>query len=329
MSLTLTKRMRRLRVSSAMRNLVQENHILAHDLIMPLFVIEGTNVKEPISSMPNMYRYSLDLLIKECKELYQLGVQAIVLFPCISDSKKDKLASEAMNQDGLYLRALQEIKQAIPDLLVITDIAMDPYSTDGHDGFVNDKGEIENDRTIEILQNMALAQAQAGADILAPSDMMDGRIGAIRRALDQENYTNTNLLSYSAKYASAFYGPFRDALSSAPKKGDKKTYQMNPANSQEAIREVELDLQEGADIVMVKPGLPYLDIIRIVKDRFQVPVAAYNVSGEYAMLCSAAQNGWLDYQACAMETLLSFKRAGADMILTYHAKEAATWLQEV
>jgi porphobilinogen synthase len=292
-----------------------------------MFVCEGNQKSEAIVSMPGIFRLSTDLIVKECVALFELGVPGVALFPAISDSKKDKKATESLNDDGLLQTTVRAIKAAVPGITVITDVAMDPYSSDGHDGFVNEQGEIVNDVTLDILANMAVSQARAGADMVAPSDMMDGRVGVIREALDDHGFTNVGILSYSAKYASSYYGPFRDALSSAPKSGDKKTYQMDPANVREAIYEVELDIAEGADMVMVKPGLPYLDVLRAVSEISNVPVAVYNVSGEYAMLRAAAEKGWLDYQKAVLEALLSFKRAGADMILTYHAKEAAEWLK--
>lgn len=323
----ITRRPRRNRRSENIRRLVRESNISIDDLIMPLFVKEGQGVREPIPSMPGIFRFSPDELLKECKEIHKLGIPAVVLFPAISEEKKDSLAKESYNPNGLYPTVIKMIKDAIPDLIIITDVAMDPYSSDGHDGVVRN-GEIVNDETLEILGKMAIVQAKAGADIIAPSDMMDGRVGYLRKALDSEGFTNLGILSYTAKYASSFYGPFRDALDSAPKFGDKKTYQMDPSNIREALLELELDIQEGADIVMVKPGLPYLDIVREFANHSNVPVAVYNVSGEYAMIKSASQNGWLDYKKCVMEIMISFKRAGADMILTYHAKEVAEWLSE-
>ncbi|MCM8532244.1 MAG: porphobilinogen synthase [Lentisphaeraceae bacterium] len=319
-------RPRRNRRSHALRSLVCENEVTVNDLVMPLFVIDGENQKIEVKSMPNIFRFSVDLLAKECQELWDLGIKAIDLFPALDDSIKDKLATESTNPEGLYQRAIKAVKKAVPEMLVITDVAMDPYSSDGHDGYVED-GEIINDKTLPILADMAVAQAKAGADIIAPSDMMDGRVEVIREALDDAGFTDVGILSYSAKYASAYYGPFRDALDSAPKSGDKKTYQMDPANIREAIREVQHDIQEGADMVMVKPGMPYLDVVRAVAEMSELPVAVYNVSGEYSMLNAAAQNGWLDYERVVQETLLSFKRAGADIILTYHAKEFAKWQQ--
>ncbi len=272
--------------------------------------------------MPGIFRFSPDVLLDEIAECMQLGIQSIVLFPSIADEKKDKTASESWNETGLYLSTLQKIKQNFPDLCLMTDVAMDPYSSDGHDGYV-ENGEIVNDITLEILAKMAVAQAKAGADMLGPSDMMDGRIGYIRQALDKEGFTHVSMMSYTAKYASAFYGPFRDALDSAPKFGDKKTYQMNPANRREALLEGQLDFDEGADILMVKPALAYLDIISDLHQNFPIPIAAYNVSGEYAMIKAAAANGWIDGEKAMLESLISIKRAGASIILTYFAKEAA------
>ncbi len=319
-------RPRRNRRSEAVRSLVRESVLQPSDFIMPLFILEGANNREPIASMPGIERLSPDLIVEEARHLYGLGVPAIALFPALPDSKKDKTATESWNEAGLLQKTVKAVKDAVPEILVITDVAMDPYSSDGHDGFVNDRGEIVNDETLPILAKMAVTQARAGADIVAPSDMMDGRVGVLRDALDAEGFTQTGILAYSAKYASGFYGPFRDALQSAPKKGDKKTYQMDPANVREALREIDLDIQEGADIVMVKPGLPYLDVLAAVAAASSVPVAVYNVSGEYAMLRAAAANGWLAYEKCVLEALLAFKRAGADMILSYHAREAAEWL---
>jgi porphobilinogen synthase len=317
-------RPRRNRKTEAVRRMVRETHLSSHDLIAPLFLKEGKNIKEPISSMPGIFRHSIDELILECKELYHLGVPCVALFPAIEDALKDAKATEALNPNGLYQKAIKEIKNALPDLLIMTDIALDPYSSDGHDGLVDPKtGEILNDQTLEILGKMAILQARSGADILGPSDMMDGRVGFIRDMLDEENLINTSIMSYTAKYASSFYGPFRDALSSAPKKGDKKTYQMDYANVREALREAYLDESEGADILMVKPGLPYLDVIKTLRDNTTLPIAAYNVSGEYAMVKAAHEKGWIDGEKVMIEMLWSFKRAGSDMILTYFAKEAA------
>ncbi|SEC92994.1 porphobilinogen synthase [Tenacibaculum sp. MAR_2009_124] len=322
-----TKRPRRNRKSAAIRAMVEENILSVNDFIFPLFLIEGTNEKQEIESMPGIYRYSLDLLLEEIKECVELGIKGFCVFPSLGDDKKDKYATEGHNKAGLYSKALREIKLKFPEVALMTDIAMDPYSSDGHDGIV-ENGEILNDETLEVLGKMALAQAEAGADILGPSDMMDGRVGYIRNVLDKAGYTHVSIMSYTAKYASAFYGPFRDALDSAPKFGDKKTYQMSPANSREALIEAELDIEEGADMIMVKPALAYLDIIKSLKDNFDVPVTAYNVSGEYAMLKAAAEKGWLDGEKVMMETLLSIKRAGADIILTYFAKEVAQLLKK-
>jgi porphobilinogen synthase len=324
----IIRRPRRNRKSENIRRLVRESNVRVDDLIMPLFVKEGNSIREPIPSMPGIFRFSSDELLKECKEIYQLGIPAVVIFPAIPEEKKDPLAKESYNPNGLYPTVLKMIKDHIPELIVITDVAMDPYNSDGHDGVVKN-GEILNDETLEILGKMAITQAKAGADIIAPSDMMDGRVGYLRKVLDSEGFINVGILSYTAKYASSFYGPFRDALDSAPRFGDKKTYQMDPANIREALLELELDLEEGADIVMVKPGLPYLDVVSEFSQHSPVPVAVYNVSGEYAMMKAASLNGWLDYKKCVMEIMLSFKRAGADMILTYHAKEVAQWLNEV
>ncbi len=328
MKISIPIRPRRNRLSESIRNMVRENSLKTSDLIMPLFVIEGQNLKQPIVSMPGIDRLSPDLIVEKCKELFDLQVPAVVLFPAIVDSKKDPTAKESINESGLYQQTLRAVKEAVPGMTLITDVAMDPYSSDGHDGFVNEKGEIVNDKTLPILAKMAISQAKSGADIIAPSDMMDGRVGFIREALDDEGFTNVGIMAYSAKYASAYYGPFRDALDSAPKYGDKKTYQMDPANVKEALREVLLDIDEGADIVMVKPGLPYLDVVRAVNEVSDVPVAVYNVSGEYAMVKAAGLNGWIDYEKVVLETLTAFKRAGADMILTYHAAEAAQWLNQ-
>ncbi len=326
MPFPLPIRPRRNRKSESLRKLLQEHTLSVNDLVMPLFVLNGKNQKTEIPSMPGLHRYSPDLLVEECKSLFQLGIQAVALFPCIDSPLKDKRATESWNESGLLAKTIRALKSTLPELTVITDVAMDPYNSDGHDGLVNDRGEVDNDETLPILAKMALCQAKSGADIVAPSDMMDGRVRYLRETLDQAGFHDVGILSYAAKYASAFYGPFRDALNSAPKSGDKKTYQMNPANLKEALREVALDIQEGADIVMVKPGLPYLDVLRAVAEISSVPVAVYNVSGEYAMLKAAALNGWLDAKAAVLETLLAFKRAGASSIFTYHAKEAAEWL---
>ena len=321
--MSLTHRPRRMRRTPAMRRLVRETVLTVDDLIYPMFVMEGENNREEVSSMPGSYRYTLDLLLKEIAEVYALGINAIALFPAVPPEKKDVTGSESYNPDGLVQRAVRAIKQSTPDIQVITDVALDPFTTHGHDGILDENGIIVNDPTVEVLVKMSLSQAAAGTDMVAPSDMMDGRIGAIRAALDEQGYEHVGILAYSAKYASAYYGPFRDALGSAPKSGDKKTYQMDPANSRESIKEVYLDITEGADIVMVKPALAYLDIIAKVKEATDLPVAAYNVSGEYAMIKAAAQMGWIDEKQVMLETLLSMKRAGADIILTYFAKEVA------
>jgi porphobilinogen synthase len=323
-------RMRRMRYSDFSRRLMRENRLSVDDLICPMFVTEGSKLRQTISSMPGVERLSLDLLLAEAHQLYELGIPAIALFPVTSIDKKSELAEEAYNPEGLIQRSVRALKKAIPDLGIITDVALDPFTTHGQDGLVNVDGYVMNDETIAVLTRQALSHAEAGADIVAPSDMMDGRIGAIRRVLEAENHVNTLILAYSAKYASGFYGPFRDAVGSAGTlgKGNKYSYQMDPANSDEALREIQLDLQEGADMVMIKPGMPYLDIIRRVKDRYGVPTFAYQVSGEYAMLKAAAMNGWLDEKQVVLESLLAFKRAGSDAILTYYAKSAAQWLQE-
>lgn len=321
------KRLRRTRSEGWIRDLVEENSVRVQDLIWPIFVIDGTNIRQSIDSMPDVQRYSIDILVEECKKARDMGIRAIALFPVTPHEKKTEGGEESYNPNNLMCRSLQALKKAIPDLGIITDVALDPYTSHGHDGIM-DNSEILNDATVDILCKQAVTQAQAGADIIAPSDMMDGRIGAIRNALDARKLSDTMILSYAAKYASAFYGPFRDAVqSSGCLQGDKKTYQMNPANSLEALQEVAMDLQEGADLIMVKPGLPYLDIISKVKTQFQVPTLAYHVSGEYAMLKAAAQNGWLDYEKTALETMVSFKRAGADAILTYCAREVAEFLK--
>ncbi len=323
--MTIIKRPRRNRSSAVIRDLVQETRLTVHDFILPVFVMEGQKLRTEVASMPGIHRFSADLLMDEIAECVDLGIRAFDVFPNLPESKKDKYATESTNPDGLYLSTIRAIKDRFPDVCVMTDVAMDPYSSDGHDGLV-ENGQILNDPTLEILGRMAVAQAQAGADILGPSDMMDGRVGYIRTALDAAGFTNVAIMSYAAKYASAFYGPFRDALDSAPKFGDKKTYQMNPANSREALIEAELDMAEGADMLMVKPALAYLDIIKLLRDNVNLPITAYNVSGEYAMIKAAARNGWLDGERAMMESLLSIKRAGADVILTYFAKEAAKLL---
>ncbi len=320
--LLLVHRPRRLRRTEGLRRMVRETVLTVDDLIYPMFVMEGSGQRQEVSSMPGCYRYSLDLLLEEIREVVGLGIGVIALFPLIPDHQKDNAGTESYNPAGLIPQAVRAIKQAFPSLLVITDVALDPYSSAGHDGIVVN-GEILNDETVAVLVKQALTQAEAGADMVAPSDMMDGRIGAIRQALDAEGWINVGILAYSAKYASAYYGPFRDALESAPKFGDKKTYQMDAANASEALKEVDLDIAEGADIVMVKPALAYLDIIRRIKQHTNLPVAAYNVSGEYAMVKAAAAQGWIDETAVMLETLTSIKRAGADVILTYFAKDAA------
>ncbi len=325
MSQDLIYRPRRLRRTEAFRQMVQETQLRVQDLIYPLFVLEGENQRQEVESMPGCYRYSLDLLLPEIEEAAQLGIPAVALFPVVPEEKKDPTGRECFNPEGLIQRSVRRIKQEIPEILVVTDVALDPYNSDGHDGIVRD-GVILNDETVEVLVKQALSQAEAGTDIVAPSDMMDGRIGAIRQALDDQGYTDVAILAYSAKYASAFYGPFRDALGSAPKSGDKKTYQMDPANAREAIKEAELDEAEGADMLMVKPALAYLDIIYRVKESTDLPVAAYNVSGEYAMIKAAEQKGWIDGKKVMLESLLAMKRAGADIILTYFAKEVALLL---
>jgi porphobilinogen synthase len=322
----LPLRPRRNRGSAAIRSLVRETELTPAHLIYPLFLIEGDAAREPIASMPGIARLSVDLAVAEARDAYRLGVPAVTLFPALPETRKDRVATESTNPDGLLQRAVRELKDAVPELLVITDVAMDPYSSDGHDGLVED-GEILNDPTLEILARMAVAQAEAGADLVAPSDMMDGRVGAIRSALDSSGFQHVGILAYSAKYASSFYGPFREALDSAPRSGDKKTYQMDPANAREALRETALDVAEGADMLMVKPALAYLDLIRQTREQFpELPLAAYNVSGEYAMVKAAAQNGWLDERRTALEILTGIKRAGADLIISYHAREAAGWL---
>ena len=319
----LTYRPRRLRRNPSIRSLVREAHLSIDDFIYPMFVMEGENSRVEIPSMPEAYRFTLDLLVKEVEENYALGIKAIALFPAVPEEKKDLTGSESFNPEGLAQRAVRAIKAVLPDIIIFTDVALDPFTTHGHDGIIDDNGVILNDETVEVLVKMSISQAAAGTDFVSPSDMMDGRIGAIRQGLDANGFENVGILAYSAKYASAYYGPFRDALGSAPKSGDKKTYQMDPANSREAIKEVYLDIAEGADIVMVKPALAYLDIIAKVKDATNVPVAAYNVSGEYAMIKAAAQLGWIDEKKVMLETLLSMKRAGADIILSYHAKAVA------
>lgn len=302
--------------------MVEETKLGTENLIFPLFLEDGKGVKNEISSLPNIYRWSLDTVLPEIEACINLGLNQFVLFPAVQDALKDSDASYSYHYDNFYLECIREIRKEFPNVVLMSDVAMDPYSMDGHDGLVKD-GEILNDETLPILAKMAVAQAQAGIDIIGPSDMMDGRVGVIRDALDEKGYTNTSIMSYTAKYASAFYGPFRDALDSAPKSGDKKTYQMNPANKREALIEAYLDADEGADMLMVKPALCYLDIIHLLRENTDLPITAYNVSGEYAMLHAASQNGWLDYEAAMTEMLLSIRRAGADGILTYFAKDFA------
>ena len=320
-------RPRRNRKSAAIRSLVEETKVTTNDLIFPLFLLEGDTDKVEVDSMPGIYRLGLSPLLKEMEACLELGVKAFDVFPVVPEHYKDKMATRSYDPNFFYIKALEAIKQRFPEAAIMTDVAMDPYSSDGHDGIVED-GEILNDETLEVLGKMALAQAAAGADIIGPSDMMDGRVGYIRQVLDQNGYTGVSIMSYTAKYASAFYGPFRDALDSAPKSGDKKTYQMNPANQREALIEADLDTEEGADFLMVKPALAYLDVIKLLKDNYTLPITAYNVSGEYAMLKAAGAKGWLDYERVMAETLLSIKRAGADAILTYHAREFAELLAD-
>lgn len=328
-NLFLAHRPRRMRKDTFSRRLMCEHVLTSNDLIYPVFVIEGENKTEAVQSMPGVQRQTIDLLLKTAAECVALGIPAIALFPVISPDLKSLNAKEAYNPSGLVPKAIRALKHAFPDLGVITDVALDPYTTHGQDGIIDDHGYVRNDATVSILVKQALCHAKAGADVVAPSDMMDGRIGAIRSALEQHTYIHTRILAYSAKYASAFYGPFRDAVGSSANlgKSNKYNYQMDPANSDEAMKEVALDIEEGADMVMVKPGMPYLDVVRRVKETFGVPTYAYQVSGEYAMLKAAAQNGWLDEQACVMESLLGFKRAGADGILTYFAMDVARWLK--
>ena len=322
------KRMRRLRRDRFSRQLVQENHLHVSDLIYPVFVLDGEHKEQSVASMPGVIRQSVDLLLKQAERCVQLGIPAIAIFPVIDVDLKSLSANEAYNPDGLVPRVVQQLKQHFPELGVITDIALDPYTSHGQDGLIDEQGYVLNDETVSVLCQQALVHAQAGADVVAPSDMMDGRVSAIRDTLDNNQLIHTRILAYAAKYASSFYGPFRDAVGSAANLGggNKHTYQMDPANSYEALWEVGMDLTEGADMVMIKPGMPYLDVVRRVKDQFQTPTLVYQVSGEYAMLKAATMNGWLDEEACVLESLLSFKRAGADAILTYYAQEAATWL---
>lgn len=323
-------RMRRMRKDDFSRRLMRESSLSVDDLIYPMFVLEGKGQRESVESMPGIERVSIDELLKEAEEIVQLGIPAIALFPVTPDKVKSDDASEAFNPEGLAQRAVRALKKNFPDLGVITDVALDPFTTHGQDGLIDDNGYVLNDETVEVLVKQAVSHAEAGADIVAPSDMMDGRIGAIRKALEAGGYIHTRILAYSAKYASSFYGPFRDAVGSAANlgTGNKYTYQMDPANSDESLWEVSMDLEEGADMVMIKPGMPYLDIVRRVKDQYGAPTYVYQVSGEYAMLMAAAQNGWLDEEAVVMESLLGFKRAGADGILTYFAKRVAQWLKK-
>ncbi|MTI29398.1 porphobilinogen synthase [Xanthovirga aplysinae] len=318
----MLRRPRRNRKSEVIRSMVEETRLSVKDFIFPLFVIDGENKKEEVTSMPGIYRYSTDLLLEEISECVGLGIKSFDLFPALKEKLKDKYATESHNPNNFYLRAIEKVKSAFPEVCLMTDVAMDPYSSDGHDGIV-ENGEILNDPTLEVLEKMTLAQARAGADIIGPSDMMDGRVGHLRDALDNEGFENVSIMSYTAKYASAFYGPFRDALQSAPKLGDKKTYQMDPANKREALIEADLDYAEGADFLMVKPALAYLDIIHILKENYDLPIAAYNISGEYSMIKAATEKGWIDGEKAMLESLLSIKRAGASVILTYFAKEFA------
>lgn len=321
------RRPRRNRKSEAIRAQVQETHLSPAQLIYPMFLLDGTNIESEVHSLPNNFRRSLDNTLREIESSMQLGIQSFDIFPAVDERHKDKIGSYSWAEDNFYLQALRTIKERFPEACIMTDIALDPYSSDGHDGVV-ENGKIDNELTLPLLAKMAVAQAQTGADILGPSDMMDGRVGVIRRALDEAGFYETSIMSYTAKYASAFYGPFRDALNSAPKSGDKKTYQMNPANRREALIEAELDMAEGADYLMVKPALAYLDVIHELKQFSPLPIAAYNVSGEAAMIHAAARNGWLDYRRAVCEVLMSIRRAGADVILTYFAKDFARWANE-
>ena len=320
-------RPRRNRKSTAIRNLVEETNLGPQHLIYPIFLKDGKNIKEEVSSLPNNYRWSLDRLLPEIEECMNLGVQTFDIFPCVDEVLKDKIASYSYAEDNFYLEAIRQIKARFPESVLMSDVAMDPYSSDGHDGYV-ENGKIINDTTLPILAKMSLAQAQAGIDIIGPSDMMDGRVGVIREALDQKGFSDVSIMSYTAKYASAFYGPFRDALNSAPKSGDKKTYQMNPANKREALLEAQLDFDEGADMLMVKPALCYLDVIHMLRENFPIPITAYNVSGECAMVYAASKSGYLNYDLAVYEILLSIRRAGADGILTYFAKDFAQMIRK-
>ncbi|MBI0414990.1 MAG: porphobilinogen synthase [Nitrosospira sp.] len=324
------KRMRRMRRDEFSRRLIRETHLSANDLIYPVFVLEGKKREEKVASMPGITRQSLDILMHQAEKCLQLGIPALAIFPVIEPNLKNLTATEAINPKGLVPRVVSTLKKNFPELGIITDIALDPYTSHGQDGLIDANGYVMNDETVAVLAQQALVHAQAGADVVAPSDMMDGRIAAIRSALDNKKYIHTRILAYSAKYASGFYGPFRDAVGSAGNlgSGNKYTYQMDPANSDEAIREVQLDLEEGADMIMIKPGMPYLDIVQRVKNQFGAPTFVYQVSGEYAMLKAASQNGWLDEKTCVLESLLAMKRAGADGILTYYAMEVAAWLKQ-
>lgn len=322
-----THRPRILRSSPAVRDLVQETRLHTSDFMVPLFIVEGKGIKEEIASMPGYYRYSLDLLRDEIREISDLGLRSVLLFVKVDDKLKDNAGTEALNPDGLMQRAIRVVKDTNPDLLVLTDVALDPFSSYGHDGIV-ENGRIVNDPTVEVLAQMAVSHIQAGADWVAPSDMMDGRIGAIREAFEENGFHDAGIMAYSAKYASCFYGPFRDALDSAPGFGDKKTYQMNPANVREGLKEAILDMEEGADMLMVKPAMAYLDVIKTIKDELLQPVSAYHVSGEYAMIKAAAEKGWLNEEQAMIESLTAIKRAGADLIATYFAKDAARWIRK-
>ncbi len=321
-------RPRRNRQSDAIRSLVQETHLLPQHLVQPLFLLDGKGVKSEISSMPGTFRWTLDLVLSEIEDSLSHGIKSFILFPAIPEELKDKTATYSYSEKNFYLQHIREIKARFPEACLISDVAMDPYNSDGHDGFVQD-GKIVNDITLPILAKMSIAQAEAGIDVLGPSDMMDGRIGYIRQEMDAAGFSETGIMAYTAKYASAFYGPFRDALDSAPKSGDKKSYQMNPANRKEALIEAGLDAAEGADFLMVKPALHYMDIISDLKQNFEIPIAAYHVSGECAMLLAACQNGWLNYEKAMPETLIGLKRAGADVILTYFAKDYAKWFKQL
>ena len=321
-------RPRRNRKSAAIRAFVEETKVTTDDLIFPLFLLEDPKGKVEVKSMPGIYRLGLDHMLSEVEKCLNLGIKGFDIFPVVDETHKDKMATKSHDPNFFYIKALKEVKKRFPEACIMTDVAMDPYSTDGHDGIVDENGKILNDETLEVLGRMALTQAEAGIDIIGPSDMMDGRVGYIRDVLDDNGYTEVSIMSYTAKYASAYYGPFRDALDSAPKSGDKKTYQMNPANQREALIEADLDVSEGADFLMVKPALAYLDVIKLLKDNYDLPIAAYNVSGEYAMVAAAAEKGWLDKTAIMKEMLLSIKRAGADIILTYFAKDFASSYQK-